>query len=56
MKKNPNSLVKFSDCTALVIWGTDLGCTVGERFTRTQLAMVKRPWHHPWCHGWINSF
>ena len=29
----------------LVLWGTNLSSTVGERFTRSQLSMVKLPLH-----------
>lgn len=31
--------------TNLVLWGINLSSTVGERFTRSQLAMVKLPLH-----------
>jgi hypothetical protein len=30
-----------TECTDLVIWGTNLSSTVGVKFTRTQLAMVQ---------------
>jgi len=31
--------------TDLEIWGTNLSSTVGVKFTRTQLSMVRLPWH-----------
>lgn len=35
--------IKLSQCTALVVWGTNLPCTVGIKYTLVQLAMVKLP-------------
>jgi hypothetical protein len=32
-------------CTNLVLWGTNLSSTTGERYTRSQLAMVQLPLH-----------
>jgi hypothetical protein len=37
------NLHKFSNCTALVIWGKNLPSTVGVKFTRAQLASVSMP-------------
>lgn len=35
--------IKLSQCTALVVWGTNLPSTVGIKYTLVQLAMVKLP-------------
>ena len=37
------NLHKFSNCTALVIWGKNLPSTVGVKFTRAQLASISLP-------------
>jgi hypothetical protein len=34
-----------TECTDLVIWGTNLSSTVGVKFTRTQLSMINLPSH-----------
>lgn len=35
--------IKLSQCTALMVWGTNLPSTVGIKYTLVQLAMVKLP-------------
>jgi hypothetical protein len=39
--KNKNSM--NTDCRALELWGKNLQSTVGEKFTRVELAMIKLP-------------
>jgi hypothetical protein len=37
------NLQQISDSTSLVVWGQNLALTVKERFSRTELAMVRLP-------------
>jgi len=39
-RRNKSSLQKSSECKSLVVWGTNLQSTVGEKFTRKELTMV----------------
>ena len=42
-RKKAAVLQLMSHSTSLVLWGQNLTCTVGEKYTRAELAMVKLP-------------
>jgi hypothetical protein len=41
--KNNFITTKATECLDCVVWGKNLASTVGEKFTRAELAMVRLP-------------